>query len=1009
MRSFLKRKGICLLMALLSFVVSASVLCSCNIWSSDDTTQTTEAEDPGFLIPENESIRVEVLQDGSVFHLYVDKGRNKIDLNAIAAAQKGFTVTDKDGKIVSDNTLVGFENGDIYTVYYGDYKVPYRIIVYFNEYCRVTFESVSDPIYVLKGTEISPPDTVPEKIGYTFIGWSYNFSTPITDDITISANWKANMYTVFFDAKGGTIANSSVTVTYGETVNLPIPNMDGCVFVGWYDGDLKVISGTWTIAQDVILSAKWEHYDYKIIYDPNGGDVDKRLQGVSYGETFTPPTPKRTGYTFLGWYCDGALVNTNAYAYREDKTFVAKWQENLYSITFETNGGEPIASGEYLYKQLEEITPNRRGYTFGGWFFDEGLTLKDTDITNGNAVTVYAWWTEEDKPSYYQYEITDRGVVILDYLSNGIVATIPSFVGGVQTVEIGFEAFKDISYLEAVYFPDSVTKFGDYAFFGALSLKKINPSSDGSCLIDLTGITAIGAYAFAECGFNEISLPSVITSLSEGIFKGCKNLKTVSLGSLSSLGAYAFAGCESLEVLTLTGDFTSIGDYAFADCSSLSMITLPNTVTVIGKGAFLSCLSLRTLTLPGALTTISDEAFMGCSALIALDNYLSLKKLSIIGAYAFSGCESLETIGVPTSVTSLGTYAFENCLKLESVVIPAAITVIPNGTFKGCANLHAVTFASKITSVGEYAFENCVKITSLDLGKELRSLGVYAFKGCTSLVEATIGEGITVVPEGAFEGCSSLRMINWHNGITEISSRSFADCVMLSFERIPTSCTVIGIEAFKGCRSIQTLYVGKGLTSIGSGAFTDCISLLKIDYAATSERWKGICSDDAFEGCTALNTVVTDDSIHDDLADSLVQNSFTGAYWEYENTLDFNHSRPAAMITFKENDIFYRNLVSVNDEMTSVSEDYIWKLTVKGETEKAGIVSTFMTVVTVTLFEACDLGGYGYIVFDLGEGIAAQTDVTSLDLTLDIYSSIDGEKLLYSAVLGRVEFSATMS
>jgi len=1008
MRSLFWKKYVLIAASFLLVILTVFLLSACDIFDFDDTAVTTEPDDSGFYIPENESLRVETHQDGSVLHLYVDKNHSIIDLNALSNTKESFTVVDAKGNLVQNNKIVAENDGDVFTVYYGSHKIPYRIVVYFNVYCNVNFESFSETLRVLKGQTVSPPDTDPQKTGYTFSGWSFDFKTPITSDITISAKWKANTYTVFFDAKGGTLTNSSVTVVYGETVNLPIPNMDGCVFVGWYDGDLKVISGIWTIAQDVILSAKWEHYDYKITYDPNGGDVDKRLQGVSYGEAFTPPVPKRLGYTFVGWYCDGKPVNTESFAYREDKTFVAEWKENIYNVTFETNGGEAIEGGEYWYWQLADVVPTRSGYTFGGWFFDVGLTLMDTDITGGNDVTVYAWWTEEDKPSSYLYEITDNGVIILDYLSNGILATIPSYVGGIQTVEIGFEAFMDIYYLEAVFFPDSITKIGDYAFCGAVSLEKINPSSDGSVLIDLSGITEIGAYAFAECTFTEVSLPTTVTSLSEGVFKDCKKLKSISFGSLASLGAYAFSGCETLDSVTFSGNFAKVGDYAFADCSSLSAVTLPNTVTVIGIGAFRGCISLVALSLPNTLTTVQDEAFMGCKALTTLTQHPSLIKLTTIGAYAFSGCENLKNIGVPASVTAIGAYAFENCLKLESVTIPAAITVIPDGIFKGCANLHAVTFASKITSVGEYAFENCIKISSFDLGTDLCSLGAYAFKGCTSLVGVTIGEGITVLPEGVFEGCSSLRRINWHNGITGISSRSFADCQMLTFEFFPTSCTVIGNEAFKGCRSVQTIAIGNRLTLIGNRAFADCISLMTINFAGTAERWKGVCAQDAFEGCAALDTIVTDTSIHDDLADSLVPNLLAGAYWEFENTLAFNQSRPAAMITFKENDIFYRNLVSLIDETATVSEGYVWTLTVKGEREKAGIVSTFSTVVTVSLFEILDFGTYGTVILDLGEGIAAQTDITSLDLMLDIYSSSDREKLLYSAVLGKVDISATL-
>ncbi len=1032
MKSFFSHKTVLIGLTLLFTLLTILVMSACDTFDPSETTVTTEAQDPGFVIESNELVRVETHQDGSVLHLYVDEDKNTIDLNALAQTKKSFTVTDSQGLLVQDNKITINNNGDIFTVFYGGEKITYRIIVYFNVYCNVNFETFKEPIRVLKGATVSPPDTVPQKTGYTFKSWNFDFHSVITDDINISANWTAKTYTLTFDPKGGALPNQTMNVTFGESVNLPVPVMDGYVFMGWHDGFTIINSGIWTIDSDITLSAMWDNHDYKITYDPNGGEVDKTFQGVSYGESFVPPTPKRSGFTFVGWFCDGAPVNTSAFAYREDKTFVAEWKENIYNVTFESNGGSAIAGGEYLYTEMTELVPIRDGCTFGGWFFDMGLTMKDADVTNGNAVTAYAWWIEEDKPSLYIYEITDKGAVILGFLSDNVTAVIPSYIGGVKTVEIGFEAFKGCTSLETVIFSNSINKIGDYAFFGATSLKNINPSSDESVFIDLSGITAIGAYAFAECAFSEIVLPSALTSLSEGVFNNCKNLKSVSLGALESLGAYVFAGCDALETLAFSGDFTKIGDYAFSNCFTLSKITLPNTITVIGKGAFSGCTSLVSLILPFSVTVISDEAFKGCSALTTLTNYTSLVKLTTIGAYGFSGCEVLNTIGVPASVTSIGAYAFEKCLKLENVNIPAAITVIDDGTFKDCSYLKTITFAAPITSIGDYAFascrrlnsitltqslqsignyafENCIAISTLSLGANIKFIGTYAFKGCTRLTEATLGEYITVVPEGIFEGCLALLKINWHKDITEISSRAFAGCQALSFDFFPSSCTVIGTEAFSGCQAIQTIDIGYGLTSIGARAFADCISLTKISFSGTSERWKGACAKDAFEGCVDLKTIETVIWTYDDLRASLVHNSATKAYWGFENTLAFNSSRPAAVIEFQKNDVFYKNLVSVIDGKATVSEGYTWKLTVKGEILKAGIVSSFSTVITVSMFEVYDFGTYGFIILDLGESIAAQTDISSLDLGLEIYSSSDSDKLLYTASLGKIEIQTTLS
>lgn len=1026
------RHALLLTLTLLLVLLSICALSACGGSEVSETVQTTEKADRGFAVVGNDDVRVETARDGSVIYLYVDQENAEIDLTLLADATQCFTLTDTQGTLVADNVIKASKSGDTFTVFYGDDKLPYRITVYFNVYYNVSFETVDTPIRVLEGATVTPPDSVIEKIGYDFQGWNFDFNTPITADITISAKWKARTYSVTLDPKGGVLSSLSMRVTYGESVSLPVPTLEGYVFTGWLDGESPVTSGIWTIARDVTLSAVWEHYDYKITYDPNGGEVDKLLQGVSYGEAFTTPVPKRAGYTFLGWYCDGIAVNTAAYAYREDKTFLAMWEENRYVFTFETNGGSFIESGEYTYLEMTSIAPSRDGYTFGGWFFDRDMTETDADVSEGNAVTVYAWWLEEDKPSSYRYEITDRGVVILGYTSYGSAAVIPSYIGGIKVVEIGFEAFKDVTYLETVTYPDSVTRIGAYAFSGASGLVSLNSSKDGIESIDLSGITEIDAYAFEGCSFTRIILSNAVTLLNEGVFKDCKRLETISLGAIDYLGAYVFSGCESLGSLVLSGDFETIGAYAFEGCVSLSSVTLLSNYTEIGEGAFSSCVSLTALTVPQSLRVIADRAFADCMSLETLAGYQSLYQIQSIGAYAFSGCVALEYFDIPISVVSLGVYAFEDCRKLSAITLPAAVTAIPEGLFKGCTSLAAVTLKAKLTAIGDYAFqscralstlsltdslktigahafENCILISNLAFSESVSDIGAHAFRGCVRLSEVTLGKNITVINDGVFDGCIGLSELNWHNAITAIGARAFADCQLLEITYIPSECLVIGDEAFIGCRSIQSLSVDRALTSIGSRAFTDCVSLTKIIYSGTTERWNGVAASDALYGCTSLKSIETVTWSYDDLRESLVRYSATGAYWGYASTLAFNGNRPAAVLSFAKNNVFYKNLVTLLDENAVLNDRYRWTLSVKGETETAGIVSSFETVVTVTLSEIIDFGGFGFVILDLGDGIAAQSGIFSLELTLNIYSASDLTKLLYSSELSKVTLTAPPS
>jgi uncharacterized repeat protein (TIGR02543 family) len=80
----------------------------------------------------------------------------------------------------------------------------------------------------------------PTRTGYTFSGWSPSFIVPgsVTGNITVTASWTANTYTVTLDHQGGTSSLNSVTATFGSP--LPslsqLPSRSGYIFNGYFAG-----------------------------------------------------------------------------------------------------------------------------------------------------------------------------------------------------------------------------------------------------------------------------------------------------------------------------------------------------------------------------------------------------------------------------------------------------------------------------------------------------------------------------------------------------------------------------------------------------------------------------------------------------------------------------------------------------------------------------------------------------------------------------------------------------
>lgn len=149
---------------------------------------------------------------------------------------------------------------------------------------------------------------------------------------------------------------------------------------------------------------------FTIEYVMNGGAFEQGYTApTSYvpGEEVTLPTKEnveRDGYTFEGWYEDENFGDEPIATLGSDatgnKVFYAKWRK-LYTLTFETNGGNtiaPVTKPEGTIIDLGAYKPTRTGYDFKGWYLDEGLQDQATKVTLDQNYTVYAKWEKRSTP-----------------------------------------------------------------------------------------------------------------------------------------------------------------------------------------------------------------------------------------------------------------------------------------------------------------------------------------------------------------------------------------------------------------------------------------------------------------------------------------------------------------------------------------------------------------------------------------------------------------------------------
>ena len=222
---------------------------------------------------------------------------------------------------------------------------------------------------VQAGEKAIEPD-VPSRQGYQFTDWylddtKYDFNTAVTGNMTLTAKWTANSYTITFDTDGGS-AIAPITQDYGTQITAPAdPTREGYTFIGWD----KAIPATMP-AEDLTVTAQWRINQYTIAFDTDGGSAIAPIT-QDYGTQITAPAdPTREGYTFIGW--DKAIPATMP---AESITITAQWKDS------EKPTGE-IKIAENGWKSFLNTI------TFGLFFKDtQTVTVTATD-NSGETVTI---------------------------------------------------------------------------------------------------------------------------------------------------------------------------------------------------------------------------------------------------------------------------------------------------------------------------------------------------------------------------------------------------------------------------------------------------------------------------------------------------------------------------------------------------------------------------------------------------------------------------------------------
>ena len=174
------------------------------------------------------------------------------------------------------------------------------------------------------------------------------------------------------------------------------PAREGYTFDGW-----DAILPNKMPENNVIIYASYSIIQYSVLFDTTGGSIEENNTiMVNYGSSIILPSPTKPGFTFLGWY-DGIGPNashyTNSSTIVSDITLMARWDNEIFTLNFETNGGNRLDEIQFTYGEPVPTLPYayREGFYNTGWYLDDSFnTLFEHSTYPANDIILYAKWED---------------------------------------------------------------------------------------------------------------------------------------------------------------------------------------------------------------------------------------------------------------------------------------------------------------------------------------------------------------------------------------------------------------------------------------------------------------------------------------------------------------------------------------------------------------------------------------------------------------------------------------
>ena len=619
---------------------------------------------------------------------------------------------------------------------------------------------------------------------------------------------------------------------------------------------------------------------YTVSFDYN---MPERLEGLILDETKIAnvgtstnlPTisDARAAKYFLGWYDTNNELVSEPVTANEDETVAlkAKWSSDLnkfyYSdgltITVDTTNNFATVTGysgnaetvylpirytygsyDYLVKYIgEEAFENS---TVKNVKFDlESLIIQERAFKNSAIETFdFSGVYELRDECFYgsKLETAELGKY-LQTLGASVFSNCKELISAdfskieIETLTmVSAQSFSGCEKLANVKLNSKITHISGSAFANCTSLASFE-------FVEESNVEDIASLAFDNCtSLEEIVLPYRVEKLGYDVFRGCENIKKLTLNRLfysqagDSLSTYFGNLTETLEEVELEGNMiTSIYNYYFYQYGNMTKFTMCDSVETIGEGAFGGCVKLANLTLSKNLnvekfnvSSLSDTPWYN-----ALNECLIVNNVLLIAPNTITG-----EVTIDEGVVKISAGVFKDNTAITKVNIPSTVEIIGQNAFYGCTGLEVVNFAenTKLQVLSESVFYSCSKISSINLTncKALKTIDKTAFFGALSLdtfalpstVESIADQAFRNVSVKAFEIADNEKYVTETGVIYEKNAQGEL-VTLVAYPRAKTdttfvvdsSITEIKNYAFNNARNLKALYVLSNNLTVGQNTF----------------------------------------------------------------------------------------------------------------------------------------------------------------------------------------------